>query len=88
MAEKESLTKTQITIEAIYLGLRTTWGINLAEFQAKSGINFANAFSRPIAELENQGMIEINEGHCVLTRKGLLFTDSIASMFICHEMGG
>jgi oxygen-independent coproporphyrinogen-3 oxidase len=88
MAEKESLTKAQITIEAIYLGLRTTWGINLAEFQAKSGINFANAFSRPIAELESQGMIEINEGHCVLTRKGLLFTDSIASMFICHEMGG
>jgi oxygen-independent coproporphyrinogen-3 oxidase len=88
MAEKESLTKTQMTIEAIYLGLRTTWGINLAEFQTKSGINFANAFSRPIAELENQGMIEMNEGHCVLTRKGLLFTDSIASMLICHEMGG
>jgi oxygen-independent coproporphyrinogen-3 oxidase len=88
MAEKESLTKTQMTIEAIYLGLRTTWGINLAEFQTKSGINFANAFSRPIAELENQGMIEIDEGHCVMTRKGLLLTDSIASMLICHEMGG
>ena len=88
MAEKESLTKMQMTIEAIYLGLRTTWGINLAEFQTKSGINFADAFSRPIAELENQGMIKIDEGHCVLTRKGLLFSDSIASIFICHEMGG
>ena len=85
MAEKERLTKTQMTIEAIYLGLRTTWGINLAEFQAKSGINFTKAFGSPIAELENRGMIEINEGHCVLTRKGLLFIDSIASMFICHD---
>jgi oxygen-independent coproporphyrinogen-3 oxidase len=85
LAERESLTKTQMTIEAIYLGLRTTWGINLAEFQAKSGINFTKAFDRPIVELENQGMIEINEGHCKLTRKGLLFIDSIASMFICHD---
>jgi len=86
MAEKESLTKTQIAIEAIYLGLRTTWGIDLAEFQAKFGINFVNAFSKPITELEGQGMIEINEGHCVLTRTGLLFIDSIASMFICHDL--
>jgi oxygen-independent coproporphyrinogen-3 oxidase len=86
MAEKESLTRTQIMIEAIFLGLRTTWGINLAEFQARFGINFVNAFSQPIAELENQGMIEINEGHCVLTRKGLLFADSIASMLISHDV--
>jgi oxygen-independent coproporphyrinogen-3 oxidase len=86
MAEKECLTKTQRTIEAIYLGLRTTWGINLAEFQARFGINFANAFRKPVAELENQGMIEINDGHCVLTRKGLLFIDSIASMLICQGL--
>ena len=86
MVEKESLTKTQIAIESIYLGLRTTWGIDLAEFQAKFGINFVNAFSNPITELEGQGMIEINKGHCVLTRTGLLFIDSIASMFICHDL--
>ncbi|MGD8658623.1 MAG: radical SAM family heme chaperone HemW [Desulfobacterales bacterium] len=86
IAEKESLTKTQTMIEAIFLGFRTIWGINLAEFQAKFGINFTHTFSKPIAELEKQGMIEINEGHCVLTRKGLLFTDSIASMFISHDL--
>ena len=43
-------------------------------------------FSKPIAELEKLGMIEINEGHCVLTRKGLLFADSIASMLISHDV--
>ena len=85
MAEKENLTKTQMTIEAIYLGLRTTWGINLAEFQAKSGINFTKSFGKPIAELENRGMIEMKEGHCVLTRKGLLLIDSIVSMFTCQD---
>jgi oxygen-independent coproporphyrinogen-3 oxidase len=73
-------------IESIYLGLRTTWGINLAEFQTRFGIDFSDTFSKPMAELEKQGMIEINEGHCVLTRKGLLVTDSISSMFICHDL--
>jgi oxygen-independent coproporphyrinogen-3 oxidase len=86
MAEKESLTKEQMMIEAIYLGFRTARGIDLDRFQAKSGINFTQTFGKTIAELENRGMIKMNEGHCVLTRKGLLFIDSIASMFICQEM--
>jgi oxygen-independent coproporphyrinogen-3 oxidase len=86
MAEKERLTKTQKTIEAIYLGLRTTWGINLDEFQAKCGMDFTKSFGKSVAELESRGLIEINEGHCVLTREGLLFIDSIASMFICQDL--
>ena len=88
MAVKESLSKEQIMIEAIYLGFRTTRGIDLAEFQAKSGINFAQTFGKTIAELETRGMIQLNDGHCALTRKGLFFIDSIASMFICQEMEG
>ena len=87
MAEKETLSKEQMMIEAIYLGLRTTWGINLTEFQAKTDINFTQAFGKTVAELKSQGMIEMREGHCVLTRKGLFLIDSIASMFICQEMG-
>jgi len=86
MAEKERLTKEQMMIEAIYLGFRTTRGIDLDEFQAKSGINFTQTYGKTIAELETRGMIKMNAGHCALTRKGLLFIDSIASMFICQEM--
>jgi oxygen-independent coproporphyrinogen-3 oxidase len=86
MAKKESLTKEQMMIEAIYLGFRTARGIDLDEFQAKSGINFTQTFDKTIAEFETRGMIKMNEGHCALTRKGLLFIDSIASMFICQEV--
>jgi oxygen-independent coproporphyrinogen-3 oxidase len=88
MAEKESLTKEQMMIEAIYLGFRTTWGIDLDKFQVKFGINFTQTFDKTIAELETQGMIKMTERHCALTRKGLLFIDSIASMFICREIDG
>jgi oxygen-independent coproporphyrinogen-3 oxidase len=86
LAEKERLTKEQLIIEAIYLGFRTTRGIDLDEFHAKSGINFTQTFAKTIAELETRGMIKMNEGHCALTRKGIFFIDSIASMFICQEM--
>ena len=86
MAEKERLTKEQMMIEAIYLGFRTTRGIDLDKFKAKFDIGFTQTFFKTIAELETRGMIKMNEGHCALTRKGLLFVDSIASMFICQEL--
>ena len=86
MAEKERLTKDQMMIEAIYLGFRTTWGIDLDALKAKFDISFTQTFHKPIAELKTRGMLKINKGHCALTRKGLFFIDSIASIFICQEM--
>jgi oxygen-independent coproporphyrinogen III oxidase len=86
MAEKERLTIEQMLIEAIYLGFRTTRGVDLDEFQTKFDINFTQTYGKTIAELETRGMIRMSAGLCALTRKGLFFIDSIASMFICQEM--
>ena len=88
MAEKERLTREQMMIEAVYLGFRTTRGIDLDMFNNKFDIDFIEFFGTTIGELESRGMIRITEKCCALTRKGLLFIDSIASMFICREMGG
>ena len=86
IAEKERLTKEQIMIEAIYLGFRTTRGIDLDAFKAKFDISFTQTFDQTIAELETRGMIKMSEGHCALTRKGLFLIDSITSLFICQDM--
>jgi oxygen-independent coproporphyrinogen-3 oxidase len=86
IAEKERLTKEQMIIEAIYLGFRTTRGIDLDTFNHKFNIDFSEFFATTIGELESRGMIRIDEKCCALTRKGLLYIDSIASMFICREM--
>jgi oxygen-independent coproporphyrinogen-3 oxidase len=88
IAEKEILINEQMIIEAIYLGFRTTRGIDLDGFKAKFNMSFSQIFDRSIAELEARGMIKMSERHCALTHKGLLFIDSIASMFICQEIGG
>ena len=86
MAEKERLTREQMMIEAVYLGFITTRGIDLDMFNNKFDIDFIEFFGTTIGELESRGMIRITEKCCALTRKGLLFIDSIASMFICQEM--
>jgi oxygen-independent coproporphyrinogen-3 oxidase len=86
MAEKERLTQEQMLIEAIYLGFRTTRGIDLDALKAKFGISFTQTFAKTIAEFETRGMIKMSAGHCALTRKGLFFIDSIASIFICQDV--
>jgi oxygen-independent coproporphyrinogen-3 oxidase len=86
LAKKERLTPEQMMIEAIYLGFRTTWGIDLNAFNAKFDLNFSQTFHKTIAELETRGMIKMSQGHCALTRKGLFFIDTIASIFICQDL--
>jgi oxygen-independent coproporphyrinogen-3 oxidase len=85
-AEIERLTKEQMVIEAIYLGFRTTRGIDLDMFKAKFDISFSQTFDKTIAELETRSMIKLRERHCALTRTGLPFLDSIASMFTSQDI--
>jgi len=86
IAEKEKLTREQMMIEAIYLGFRTTRGIDLDVFKAKFDMSFTQAFDNTIAELETRGMIKLSERHCALTRRGLSILDSIASLFTSQDI--
>lgn len=82
VADKESLTTEQQMIEAIYLGLRMTRGIDLAFFRKKFGVDFIITFKEVISALEKDHYIEVNKGRCALTRQGRTLLDSITSMFI------
>ena len=85
IADREELTQEQMIMETIYLEFRTMQGIDLYSFNDRFGIDFSQAFSEIIAELEAEDMLKIDERHCALTRKGLLLLDSIASRFIWHR---
>jgi oxygen-independent coproporphyrinogen-3 oxidase len=82
VADKESLTLEQQRIEAIYLGLRMTRGIDLVFFKKKFGVDFTETFKDVLSVLEKDNYIEITKSHCALTRQGRAFLDSIASLFI------
>jgi oxygen-independent coproporphyrinogen-3 oxidase len=85
IADREELTQEQMIVETIYLGFRTMRGIDLYSFNDRFGIDFSQAFSEIITELEAEDMLKIDERNCALTRKGLLLLDSIASRFIWHR---
>jgi oxygen-independent coproporphyrinogen-3 oxidase len=79
----EDLTREQLLMETIYLGLRTCTGIDLRKFNQKFGLDFLNLYRDVIADLENQ--IIVDESRLRLTRKGMFFLDAITPMFTSQD---
>ena len=80
-AGKESLSREQLMIEAVYLGLRQTKGIAVDQFDKKFGVNFKAMFTGVITDLEEKELVKMSKNRCALTSKGMLYLDSIAVMF-------
>lgn len=79
-AENEVLSRSQLMMEAIYLGLRQVEGISIDAFEEKFAVNFQQWFSDTLRVLEERGLIRSIQNRCALTRKGMLYLDSITSM--------
>ncbi|QTA92682.1 radical SAM family heme chaperone HemW [Desulfonema magnum] len=82
IAEKEILTREQQITEAIYLGLRTTDGIDIEKFDEKFGVSFHEMFGEMTDCFEENGLIKTDEKRCALTRRGMLFLDSVVSALV------
>ena len=78
----EILTREQLMIETVYLGLRLSEGIDLANFKRCFSTNFLVLFKKPLARFLQDGLLEITNGRCRLNPPGMLLLDSIASSFI------
>ncbi|MGD8411934.1 MAG: radical SAM family heme chaperone HemW [Desulfobacterales bacterium] len=85
IADREVLTREQELIEAIYLGLRMTQGIDLVGFRKKFEIDFSRSFKDAIADLENKNYLKVGTTHAALTQQGRAFLDSIAAMFVTRD---
>jgi len=82
IAGKETLGREQQITEAIYLGLRQTVGIDIHRFNERFGVDFSVGYRETIHALDSEGLISFAENRCALTRKGMLYLDSIAAMFL------
>jgi len=80
LEEKEVLSKEQQMIEAVYLGLRKTKGLNIKNFNKKFCEDFMKKFKDKTTFLEKKGLLTLNQNYCRLTQKGLLFHNSITTM--------
>jgi len=85
--EKEILSKEQRMTEMVYLGLRKTDGIDIDVIDETLGINFCQIFAEKIKQLEEDGYIlPIHpKNRCALSRKGMLFLDSIAPVLMIED---
>ncbi len=63
-AGKESLSREQLMIEAVYLGLRQTKGIVVDAFDKKFSVNFKAMFTGVIADLEQKGLVKMSQNRC------------------------
>ena len=86
IAEKEQLTREQLMMEAIYLGFRTTAGVDLEKFQQRCGINFLKLFEATISDFKKEGLLKVTENNCALTRQGMVLLDSITAAFTNQDV--
>ncbi len=82
VAGRESLTRDQLMIEAVYLGLRLIDGIDVAGFESRFKVKFESLFNRPLTVFADQGLLETSGWRCRLTPRGMLLLDTIASSFV------
>jgi oxygen-independent coproporphyrinogen-3 oxidase len=85
IADKEVLTREQEMIEAIYLGLRMTQGIDLVWFKQKFGIDFSQTFKDSVSDLTKRNYLKVDASYAALTRQGRAFLDGITSMLVVHD---
>ncbi len=79
--EREVLTDGQQMVEAVYLGLRTSGGIDIEEFNSRFSVSFYRLFSEIIDRLQTQKLIKTAGSRCSLTPKGMLVSDAVSGWF-------
>jgi oxygen-independent coproporphyrinogen-3 oxidase len=83
---KEVLTVEQQMIEAVYLGLRRTEGIDLDGFEHRFGTSFFQLFENELKTFEEKKYLQTTQNRCALTPKGMLFLDNIAAALTSKDL--
>ncbi len=79
---EEILSHQQQILEAVFLGLRQSRGIDLGWFDKKFKMNFQEVFAETIQRLHQEGFLQVTAGHCRLTTTGKLVLDGIVDLFV------
>ena len=75
-------TKKENMQEMVFLGLRLIKGFNLEDFTNKFGISMREIYRKELAELTEDGLIEINGKNIKLTENGLFLANEVFKKFL------
>ncbi len=76
VAGDETLTPEQLRLETLYLGFRTREGVELAALRAPPG------WEKALQELEDSGLVRVQEGRARATLEGLVVADRLPLLFM------
>jgi oxygen-independent coproporphyrinogen-3 oxidase len=82
VAEREELEPAHRARELIYLGLRMMEGVELAEFERRTGWNLLEFAGVAIRKTQTRGWVEMTETHLRLTHEGRFLADRVAAEFL------
>ena len=82
VAGKEILSSEQRIMESIFLGLRTSEGIDIEKFKERFGLDFYEKCGAAVASLEDPGYLTASRRRLALTSKGFLLHDSLTAIFL------
>jgi oxygen-independent coproporphyrinogen-3 oxidase len=68
--------------EFIFLGLRLREGIDLEKYGERFGLRLEEKYQSELAEATAAGLLQIEEGRLMLTRRGMLFSNDVFSIFV------
>ncbi len=77
--EEEELTDIQFLNEYIMTSLRTMWGCDLDKITTDWGSDILKELKNNAEQLIDEGKVEIKDNKLIITNKGKLFADGIAS---------
>jgi oxygen-independent coproporphyrinogen-3 oxidase len=81
VADSEELTREDLALEALMLGLRTIDGIDLDRFRERYGVDLLKRNEPLVERLAGEGLLTVTETALRPTLAGLAVTDSLARAF-------
>ncbi|MGQ0540896.1 MAG: radical SAM family heme chaperone HemW [Blastocatellia bacterium] len=74
--------RIDIASEFVFLGLRLNRGIDLLEYKSRFGVALVEKYASELKSLSENGLIDLNEKTLCLTRKGMLLSNEVFSVFV------
>ncbi len=82
VVEINKLTEKQLSGEFAFLNLRLNKGLDLNVYASRFGVDLIADFAGDLALLEDAGLIWFDGNYLRLTRKGMLYSNEVFSIFI------
>jgi oxygen-independent coproporphyrinogen III oxidase len=82
IVEKIELDENSRRAEYAFLRLRLNKGIDLIDYEHKFGVDLAEKYAEDFARLTEAGLIEISENDLRLSKKGMLYSNEVFSVFV------